>query len=67
MAALRQVKPQNRVARLQKGEIHRGVRLRTGMRLHVRMFRAKQLLYPINRQLFNLIDDFTAAVVAFSR
>ena len=47
---------------------HRGVvRLRAGVRLHVRVLGAEQLLGAIDRQLLDLVHDLAAAVVALSR
>jgi len=43
------------------------VGLGAGVRLHVGRFRAKQLFHTVNRELFNDIDVFAAAVVAASR
>jgi hypothetical protein len=67
MPAVRQVHSQKRVARLEERK-HRGVvRLRTRVRLHVRVFRAEQLLGAIDRDLLDLIDDLAAAVVPLPR
>ena len=67
MAAVRQIHPEERVAGLEERR-HRGVvRLRAGVRLHVRVIGAEQLLRAIDRQLFDLVDDLAAAVVALAR
>ena len=55
--------PEERVAGLEEREEHRGVRLRTGMRLHVRVLGAEQLLRAIDRELLDLVDELAAAVV----
>src|SRR2546427_7446629 len=64
MPAMRQRQAEQRVAELGDGEIRRHVRLRPGVRLHIRMLGAEQLLRPIDRELLDLIDDLAAAVVA---
>ena len=67
MAAVRQIHAEERVARLEEGG-HRGeVRLRAGVRLHVRVLGAEELLRAIDRQLLHLVDDLAAAVVALAR
>ena len=43
VAAVRQVHPEHRVARLQQREVDRHVRLRAGVRLHVGVLGAEQL------------------------
>src|SRR5438270_460005 len=40
------------------------VRLRTGVRLHVRVLRAEQLFRTVDRELLDLVDHLAAAVVA---
>ena len=64
MPTVRQVKPQNRVTRLQHGHVHRHVRLRTRVRLYVRMVAAEQLLDPFAREVLGLVDILAATVVA---
>src|SRR5207248_459630 len=49
------------------GEIRGHVRLRARVRLYIRMLGAEELLRAIDRQLLDLIDDLTAAVVALPR
>ncbi len=67
MAAVRQIHAEDRVARLQERG-HRGeVRLRAGVRLHVRVLGAEELLRAIDRELLDLVDDLAAAVVALAR
>ena len=63
------VEPQreDRVAGLQAREVHGHVRLRAGVRLHVRVLGAEQLLRPVDRELLDLVDDLAAAVVALAR
>jgi hypothetical protein len=50
VSTVREVHPQDRVAGLQQREVHRHIRLGAGMRLHVRMVGAEQLLRARNRQ-----------------
>ncbi len=64
MAAVRQIEAQNRVARLQHRRIGRGVGLRAGVRLHVDMLAAEDLLGPVARQILHHVGVFAAAVVA---
>ena len=67
MAAVRQVHAEDRVARLQQREVHRHVGLRPGVRLHVRVLGAEQLLRARDRQRFGDVDELAAAVVALAR
>ena len=64
---LRQIHAEERVARLEEGEHRRGVRLRAGVRLHVRVLGAEELLRAIDRELLDLVHDLAAAVVALAR
>ena len=65
--ALRQVHAEERVAGLQEGEEHRGVGRRAGVRLHVRVVGAEQLLRAVDRELLDLVHDLAAAVVPLAR
>ena len=67
VAAVRQVHAEDRVARLQQREIHRHVRLRARVRLHVGVLGAEQLLGPRDRQRLGDVDELAAAVVALAR
>src|SRR5205823_9514080 len=67
MAAMRQREAEQRVAELGDREIRGHVRLRARMRLHIRMLGAEELLRAIDRELLDLIDNLTAAVVALPR
>ena len=58
---------ENGVARLHQCEIGRRVRLRAGMRLHVGIVGAEELLRPIDGELLGDIDVLAAAVVALAR
>ncbi len=67
VAALVQRHAEHRVAGLHDAGVHGGVRLRAGMRLHVGVVRAEQLLAALARQVLDLVDDLAAAVVALAR
>ena len=67
VAAMRQVQAEDRVARLQHGGIGFHVGLRSGMRLHVGVLRAKQLLGAVARQVLDDVGKLAAAVVALAR
>ncbi len=64
VAAVGQLERENRVARLQDGEVDGHVRLRTRVRLHVRVLGAEERLRAVDRELLDLVDDLAAAVVA---
>jgi hypothetical protein len=55
------------IAGLEDCRVCRLIRLRAGMRLHVDVFGAEQLLRTVARDLFNLIDEFAAAVITLTR
>ncbi len=59
-----QAHPENGVARFQRREKNRLVRLGPGMRLDVGEIGAEQLFRPVDRQPFDDVDIFAAAVVA---
>ena len=65
--AVGQVQAHDRVARLDQRVHHRGVRLRTGVRLHVRELGAEQGLDPVDRQLLDHVNVLAAAVVPLAR
>jgi hypothetical protein len=56
-----------RVTRLQQGEHRSGIRLRAGVRLHVRELGAEQGLDPIDGELFDDVDVLAATVVPPTR
>ncbi len=58
---------EDRVARLQRGEEHRLIRLRAGMRLDVGKFGVEQLLDAVDRKLLGDVDELAPAVVALAR
>ena len=57
---------EDRVARLQQREVGGHVRLRAGVRLHVGVLGAEELLRPVDRELLDLVDHLAAAVVALA-
>ena len=67
VAAVRELEREDRVARLEAREVDGHVRLRAGMRLHVRVLRAEERLRAVDRELLELVHDLAAAVVATAR
>jgi hypothetical protein len=69
VAAVREHQSEHLVlrSRLEERSEHRQVRLGAGMRLHVRVVGAEQLLGAIDRELLGDVDEPTAAVVAPAR
>ena len=55
------------IARLQHGQIHRGIRLRTRVRLHVGVVGAEELLGAIDSQLLGDIHVLATTVIALAR
>ena len=66
MAAVVEREPEHAVARREDGEVDRHVRLRTGVRLHVRVLGAEERLRPVAREVLDHVDDLAAAVVALA-
>ena len=66
VAAMRQVKPQDGVARLQHRAVSRLIGLRARVRLDVRVFRAKELFGPVARQIFDNVGELATAVITAS-
>ena len=64
VAALVQRERHQRVARLHHRRVDGHVRLRSRVRLDVRVLRAEQLLRAVDRELLDLVDHLAAAVVA---
>ena len=64
MPAVSEIHTEDRIAGLEHGKIHGHVRLRAGVWLNVDVFRTKQLLRPFDRQVFDDIHVFAAAVVS---
>ena len=67
VAALVEAEAEHRVARLQERVVDGHVRLRAGVRLHVDVLGAEELLRAIARQVLGNVDDLAAAVVAPAR
>ena len=67
VASVREIHPQDDVARLQRGHVHGHVCLRAGMRLNIGVLRAEKLLGAVNGELLDLVCEFTPAVVASAR
>ena len=66
MAAMREIHGQDFVARFNRREINRHVRLRSAVRLHVDMFRAEEALRALDRQQLDDVDIFATAIPAFT-
>ena len=64
VAAVGQVEAQHRVARLQGGQVDGRVGLGAGVRLHVGVLGAEELLGPVAGQVLDHVDVLAAAVVA---
>ena len=67
MPAVRQVRAQHRVPRLEQGEVDRHVGLGSRMRLHVHVLRPEELLGAGDRQVLGDVHDLAPAVVALAR
>ena len=67
VAAVGEVHAEHGVARLEQREVHRHVRLRARVRLHVGVVGAKQRLGARDRGALDDVDEFAAAVIAPSR
>ncbi len=66
VAAMIQAHAENGVAGAEQRQVDGGIRLRTGMRLHVGIVGTEQLLGAVDGQLFDHVDVFAAAVVALA-
>ena len=62
-----EVKPHEGVARLEASQENGHVGLCAGVRLHVGPFRTEELLHAVNGNLFALVNDLAAAIVALAR
>jgi hypothetical protein len=67
MATVREIHPENGVARLQQRQVDAHVRLRARVWLHVGVLGAKERLRPFDRQRLDDIHEFAAAVVTLAR
>ena len=66
VAAVGQVHPEHRVARLHRREVHRHVGLRARVRLHVGVVGAEERLGARDRQRLGHVHELAAAVVALA-
>ena len=64
VAAVREIEAENGVARLQHRRVGRGVGLRAGVRLHIDVLAAEDLLGAIAGQVLHHVGVLAAAVVA---
>ncbi len=64
VAAVRQVEAENGVAGLQNRRVSRGIGLRAGVRLHVDMLAAEDLLGAIAGQVLDHVGILASAIVA---
>ena len=67
VTAMRKIKAENRIARLQNRRIGRSVGLRAGVRLHVDVIAAEKLPRAIAGQVLHHIGILAAAVITASR
>ncbi len=67
MAAVRQIEAEDGIARLKDGHIGRRIGLRAGVRLHVGVFGAENLLGAVAGQVLDHVREFATTVVAFAR
>ena len=67
VAAVREVHAEHRVARLEQRHVHRHVRLRARVRLHVGVLGAEQRLGARDGGALDDVDELAAAVVAPAR
>ena len=65
--AVSQVEAHEGVARLQAGEEHGHVRLRTGMRLDIGIFGVEKFAEAVDGQLLDLVDHFATSIIAGAR
>jgi hypothetical protein len=62
-----EVEPEEGIARLQRGEVHRGVGLGAGVGLHVHALAAgEERESPVAGEVFHDVDHFAATVVALA-
>ncbi len=66
VAAVRQIHAHDGVAGLQHGRVGGLIGLRSGMRLHVGMLGAEQLLGAVARQVLHDVGELAAAVIALA-
>ena len=64
--AVSQIQTKNCVARLQHRRVSGLIRLRSRVRLHVGMLRAKKFLGPLARQILDHVGKLASAVIALA-
>jgi hypothetical protein len=64
VAAVRELEREDRVAGVEAREVHGHVRLRSRVRLDVRVLGAEEGLRAVDRELLDLVHDLAASVVA---
>ena len=64
MPAVAEVHAHDGVARLQQSEVHRDIGLGAGVGLDIGVLGAEELLGPLDGEVFPLVHELTAAVVA---
>ncbi len=67
MATVVEAEAEHGVARLEQRLVDAHVGVGTRVRLHVRVVGAEQRLHPVDRELFDRVDDRVAAVVPLAR
>ncbi len=65
--AMRERHAEERVARLEDREVHRLVRLRSRMRLHVGVLGAEEPLHALESERLGHVDELAPAVIALAR
>ena len=66
VSAFSQTHAEERIAGIQQGKKHRLIRLRATIGLNIGSFGTEQFFNAINRQRFDHINKFTAAVIALA-
>ena len=66
VAAVGKAHSHDGVSRLAQCQVNRAVGLGTGMGLDIGVIRPEQLLRPVDGELFDDVDIFTAAIIAFA-
>ena len=64
--AVRKRHPEDGVSGLERAEVHRLVRLGTGVRLDVHVFGAEKFLRPFDRERLHLIGELAPPVIPFA-
>ena len=67
MPTVREIHTKYGVARLEKGHIHRDVRIRPSKGLHVRIRRTEEFFRPFNSERLHPVGKLLSAIVALAR